>query len=279
MQTSKSVRKKRTARNLYLYNGKELDTDFGLNWYHYGFRMYDPAIGRFTGVDPISDKFPSLSTYNYASNSPIANVDLHGLQAVFFQVAARVGISGSVIPGPTASVSAGVALDTKGNVLVFHTESLGAGFGAFAGAGGEVGVNFGVDDVDGLLGYGANVGAVVGVSPLGGAQFGVEVNASISTEKGKDDILGIPTGEGDNGGGVTGAIPQAGKAVGFFGYVDVSYTSEIKRFKVEDLKNAGQAVTNYISEQYGKLEQEQQNQIIQQIESLRAILDETIDNN
>ena len=42
--------------------------------------MYDPAIGRFTGVDPISDKFPHVSTYNYAENEPIANIDLHGLQ-------------------------------------------------------------------------------------------------------------------------------------------------------------------------------------------------------
>jgi len=66
-----------------LYNGKELDTDFGLDWYHYGFRMYDPAIARFTGVDPISDQFPHLSTYNYADNSPIANIDLHGLQKYF----------------------------------------------------------------------------------------------------------------------------------------------------------------------------------------------------
>ncbi len=66
--------------NKYLYNGKELDTDFGLNWYHYGARMYDPAIGRFTGVDPISDQFAWVSTYNYAENEPIAHIDLHGLQ-------------------------------------------------------------------------------------------------------------------------------------------------------------------------------------------------------
>ncbi len=43
--------------------------------------MYDPAIGRFTGVDPISDQFAWVSTYNYAENSPIANIDLWGLQA------------------------------------------------------------------------------------------------------------------------------------------------------------------------------------------------------
>ncbi len=69
--------------NDYLYNGKELDTDFGLDWYHYGFRMYDPAIARFTGVDPISDQFPHLSTFNYADNTPINAIDLHGLQAVY----------------------------------------------------------------------------------------------------------------------------------------------------------------------------------------------------
>ena len=47
---------------------------------HYGVRMYDPAIARFTGVDPISDEFPWVSTYNYAENEPVANIDLHGLQ-------------------------------------------------------------------------------------------------------------------------------------------------------------------------------------------------------
>ena len=52
--------------NDYQYNGKELDQDLGLNWHHYGARMYDATIGRFTGVDPISDEFPHVSTYNYA---------------------------------------------------------------------------------------------------------------------------------------------------------------------------------------------------------------------
>ena len=48
--------------------------------YEYGARWYDPAIGRFTGVDPIADQFPHLSVYNYASNDPVKNIDLHGLQ-------------------------------------------------------------------------------------------------------------------------------------------------------------------------------------------------------
>ena len=71
-------------KNPYLYNGKELNEDFGLNWYAYGARYYDAAIGRFTGVDPIADDFPWVSTYNYAENEPIANIDLHGLQKLPF---------------------------------------------------------------------------------------------------------------------------------------------------------------------------------------------------
>ncbi|MEL7124346.1 MAG: RHS repeat-associated core domain-containing protein, partial [Bacteroidota bacterium] len=59
----------------YQYNGKELNEDFGLNLYEYGARWYDPTIGRFTGVDPISDEFPWVSTFNYAENEPIANTD------------------------------------------------------------------------------------------------------------------------------------------------------------------------------------------------------------
>ena len=67
----------------YKYNGKELDKSFGLNWYFYGARMYDPAVGRFTGVDPIADQFAFVSVYNYAENTPINAIDLHGLQAFF----------------------------------------------------------------------------------------------------------------------------------------------------------------------------------------------------
>jgi RHS repeat-associated protein len=67
-------------REDYLYNGKELEEELRLNWYSYGARMYDPAIGRFPSVDPIADQFAWASPFNYAENEPVGHVDLWGLQ-------------------------------------------------------------------------------------------------------------------------------------------------------------------------------------------------------
>ena len=68
------------STNKYLYNGKELQDDHNLGWYAYGFRFYDPAIGRFPSLDPIADKFHWVSPYNYAENNPASGIDLWGLQ-------------------------------------------------------------------------------------------------------------------------------------------------------------------------------------------------------
>jgi RHS repeat-associated protein len=76
------------SENKYLFNSKELqDEQLGgvnLDWYDFNFRMYDPALGRFTCLDPIAEKFYHVTPYNYAENSPIANIDLWGLQKVYF---------------------------------------------------------------------------------------------------------------------------------------------------------------------------------------------------
>jgi RHS repeat-associated protein len=68
----------------YQYNGKELNEDFGLNLYAYGFRYYDAAISRFISVDPLANKFPYLTTFQYASGNPVKNIDLDGLEGLFF---------------------------------------------------------------------------------------------------------------------------------------------------------------------------------------------------
>ena len=67
----------------YKYNGKELDTKKGLNWYDYGARMYDAALGRWHVVDPLAEKYYSVSPYNYCMNNPVNAIDSNGEKIVF----------------------------------------------------------------------------------------------------------------------------------------------------------------------------------------------------
>ena len=70
-------------KNPYQYNGKEmLDEDADLNWLDYGFRNYDPQIGKFPQLDPLTDEYPLLTPFQYASCDPITNIDVDGLEGV-----------------------------------------------------------------------------------------------------------------------------------------------------------------------------------------------------
>ena len=71
-----------TSVQPYKYNGKELDTKKGLNWYDYGARHYDAAVGRFATVDPMAEKYYSMSPYVYCANNPMKFVDSDGKQLI-----------------------------------------------------------------------------------------------------------------------------------------------------------------------------------------------------
>jgi len=71
----------------YGFNGKEKDNEFG--WQDYGERMYLQRIGRFSSPDPLiiyKQKYPELSSYQFASNRPIDGIDLDGLEYATFNI-------------------------------------------------------------------------------------------------------------------------------------------------------------------------------------------------
>src|SRR5690625_2739305 len=65
----------------YKYNAKEWQDELGLDWYDYGWRNYDPALGRWMNIDPLSEEFASWSTYSFVYNNPIKFFDPTGLAA------------------------------------------------------------------------------------------------------------------------------------------------------------------------------------------------------
>ncbi|MEN7550559.1 RHS repeat-associated core domain-containing protein [Rapidithrix thailandica] len=66
----------------YGFNGKENDKDFGHQHLiqDYGFRLYNPEIGKFLSVDPLTSSYPWNSTYAFAENRVIDGIDLDGTE-------------------------------------------------------------------------------------------------------------------------------------------------------------------------------------------------------
>ena len=61
----------------YKFNGKELDEETGL--YYYGARYMDPMASIWYGVDKLTEKYVSVSSYTYCNGNPIANIDVMGM--------------------------------------------------------------------------------------------------------------------------------------------------------------------------------------------------------
>ncbi len=65
--------------NRFLFNGKEKQLTGGLNLLDYGWRMYDPEVGRWFGVDKLAENYYSVSPYVFTMNNPVFFVDPNGL--------------------------------------------------------------------------------------------------------------------------------------------------------------------------------------------------------
>ena len=59
------------------FTGKETDCETGLSYF--GARYYDPTLlTSWTAIDPMSDKYPRLSPYNYCAWNPMKVIDPNG---------------------------------------------------------------------------------------------------------------------------------------------------------------------------------------------------------
>ena len=58
------------------FTGKEKDSETG--YYYFGARYYNPDLSLWLSVDPMADKYPSLSPYNYCAWNPMKLVDPDG---------------------------------------------------------------------------------------------------------------------------------------------------------------------------------------------------------
>lgn len=67
-------------RNRYRFQGQEEQRELDLGWYAYKYRMHDPAIGRFSSVDPLAEDYMHNSTYAFSENRLINGVELEGLE-------------------------------------------------------------------------------------------------------------------------------------------------------------------------------------------------------
>lgn len=77
----------------YGMNGKEKDDEIvgSGNSYDFGARMYSPRLGKFLSIDPLTMKYPWLTPYQYASNTPIQGIDIDGLEVYYAADGSLIG--------------------------------------------------------------------------------------------------------------------------------------------------------------------------------------------
>jgi len=80
--TFNSYQRENAVENQYLFAGKERQNELEIGWLDFGARMYQPEIGRWGKIDPLSDAYYSNSSYSYVLGNPASNTDVQGMWTV-----------------------------------------------------------------------------------------------------------------------------------------------------------------------------------------------------
>jgi RHS repeat-associated protein len=81
----------------YKFTAKELDNE--TSYTYFGARYYDSELSGWLSVDPMSDKYPSLSPYCYTADNPVVLVDPNG-EKVYIVGDAADEATGNLIKKP-----------------------------------------------------------------------------------------------------------------------------------------------------------------------------------
>ena len=84
----------------YKYGGKEFIEMHGYDSYDFDARIYYPALGRFTTMDPLCEKYYSVSPYAYCGNNPIRYIDPEGLAPIYAPDGTFLGTDDEGLYGP-----------------------------------------------------------------------------------------------------------------------------------------------------------------------------------
>ena len=126
------------------FHGKEQDAATG--WQYFGARYYDPAVGRFMGIDPVDFQDGNLHSFNryaYGNNNPIRYLDPDGgyAEVALEALSLAVGIDslrqniGAGKYGAAAVDGVGVALDAVLTAIPGAPGAVGLGIKAFRQSG------------------------------------------------------------------------------------------------------------------------------------------------
>ena len=106
---------KNTKKNRFKYVGKELDRMYGIDMQDHGARWYDPIVGRWNCIDPLSVKYNSHSMYVSCLNNPLLYLDTNGESVTLY---ATVLPGNDYLTTPTHTFL--VVRNKKGEVVKYY---------------------------------------------------------------------------------------------------------------------------------------------------------------